>query len=358
MAQLDPSRRLVVLKVVYWGPERSGKTTNVQHLHARYPEARRGRLVRLDTELEETHFFDYFPAWIGHVDDHEVRLDVLSCPGRPDLTAARHALLATADGVVFVADSSPSRRQDNLDALAELQTVLTTLEREVALVFQWNRRDRQRRMTVDELEALLNRKGAPSHAATAHQGEGVWETHRLVLGPLLERLRAVLPTVLAEDAPPDASQDFRLFVPAVPGPPPTVATARPHPAGPDGAPDDADAEPPPPAGPSPHTVRVHTLARTPGVTAAAIGLPERPPLAAIGPIDAAPMITTAAHAARALTTAADALGLGRLRRWSADLDALSWYVEHAPDALVVACGPTTPTPGEALTRIFGPEEAP
>ena len=364
MAQLDPSRRALSLKVVYWGPEGGGKTTNVQHLHARYPEARRGRLVKLDTDLEETHFFDYFPAFLGSIEGWEVRLDVVSAPGRPDLTTTRHAILDYADGVVFVADSAPGRRQDNLDALAELRAVLSTLGRQVALAFQWNHRDRQRRLPVDDLEHLLNIDGAPSQTAIAHKGDGVWETHRLIVTTLLTAVREALPTMLALLGDGEEPVELPLFHTSperrprsgqrIAGPrADTMATGVAN-----TSPDLTQAAPPVVAHDDPHVARVHALARTPGVMAAAIATRDGALLAATGPIDAAPMVADAARADVAIAAAADLMGLGAPVRWSVDVDAIGWHLLHEEDHLVLVSGPSAPTPGESLLRVFGPERTP
>jgi|GEM_PF-1894877 len=361
MAQLDPSRRAVSLKLVYWGPERSGKTTNVQHLHGRYPEARRGRLVKLDTDVEETHFFDYFPVELGEIDGWSVRLDVVSAPGRPELTTTRRDILEYADGVVFVADSAPGRRQDNLDALAELRAVLASVGRRAALAFQWNQRDRDRCLPIEELEHQLNAEGAPSHAATAARGEGVWETHRLVVTTLLGQLRAALPDAVAalDDGAPDETHEVPLFQ-APSGPRPrrgrrvvgpgadTIAQAQPEPVTAAPARDVMDDD-------DPHRRRARELAAVPGVIATCVVGGEGAVLASVGPIDAPSMATATATADAEVRAAMAAVGFAAPTRWSIDFETLGWNVLREGDALALVSAPTETTPGGSLLRVFGPE---
>ncbi len=197
MAHLDRTQKTLALKLLYWGPEGAGKTTNLVQLHRSFPKRRRGRLVKLDTEREQAHFFEYFPASLGRIGEHAVRVDYLTAPAQPTLTATRRALLHEADAVVFVADSALSRQQHNLDALSELRADIASVPRNTPVVFQWNRRDARRCVAVEQLERILNPESSASQAAIASAGVGVWQTQLLALDPLVKRLRARLPKLLS-----------------------------------------------------------------------------------------------------------------------------------------------------------------
>ena len=184
--------RIITLKIVYYGPGLSGKTTNLLQLHERYPTARRGDLVVLDTETERTLFFDYFPASLGQIGGFKVRVDFFTVPGQSFYGATRRAVLRGADGVVFVADSDPRREQANLNSKADMIEALAEhgqdLEK-LALVYQWNKRDVKRAVPVKVMERMLNTEGAPSVEAIAVEGEGVARTQELVLRGALVNLR-------------------------------------------------------------------------------------------------------------------------------------------------------------------------
>lgn len=358
MARLDRQRKTVALKCVYWGPEGSGKTTNLATLHARYPEARRGRLVKLDTDREEAHFFEYFPAFLGRIDGWEVRVDFVAAPGRPELTSTRRAITEDADGVVFVADSAPGRRQDNLDALAELRASLTAAKRKVGLVFQWNRRDRQRRLAVSELEALLNPDRAPSQTAIATHGDGVWETHRLILRAMLSALRAALPEAVAASADEDTFE-LGLDVALAPRPRSGAATRAVVSTDRDAAGERQRIEarvggPESAAEPTAQDEAARALALEKGVIGAFVADPSGGLLAAHGPVDARRMAGATVMAQRALGDALAAVGAGAPIRWSADIAGVGWHVAHRGEELVVACGLVTPLAGEVLARLYGP----
>lgn len=193
MARINPAKKLMSVKVVYYGPGLCGKTTNLLHLHNNYPDAQRGELVKLDTETERTLFFDYFPADLGTVGGYRLKADFFTVPGQSFYNATRKAVLDAADGVVFVADSSPDREEANIATLENMKENLASMGRslhEIPLVFQWNKRDVPGALSEKLLQRQLNPDGLPAVPAIASTGVGVWETQALILKAVLADLRA------------------------------------------------------------------------------------------------------------------------------------------------------------------------
>mgnify|MGYP000409516020 CR=1 FL=1 len=190
--RVQASKRTITLKIVYYGPGMSGKTTNLVKLHEAYPEGRRGSMIKLATESERTLFFDYFPAALGTIGGFAIKVDFFTVPGQSFYGATRRAVLQGADGVVFVADSDPRRERANLSSKADM---LSALEEHghaldsVALVYQWNKRDLPKVLPLSVLERTLNPEGAPAVESVANKGEGVRETQEIVLRRTLEILR-------------------------------------------------------------------------------------------------------------------------------------------------------------------------
>lgn len=190
--RISAATREVVVKVVYYGPGLSGKTTNLVQLHQLCPKNQRGALVQLDTETERTLFFDYFPLVAGQLKGFRVKVDFFTVPGQSFYHATRRAVLEGVDGFVFVADSNEDREGANLVSREDLARNLLETGRsleEVPHVFQWNKRDARRVTPIPVLEAMLNPGGAPSFAAIASRGEGVWETQTALSRLVFERLR-------------------------------------------------------------------------------------------------------------------------------------------------------------------------
>ncbi|HUE77579.1 MAG TPA: ADP-ribosylation factor-like protein [Longimicrobiales bacterium] len=175
--------REILCKVVYYGPARSGKTTNLQWIHRALPEERRSEMVSLATENDRTLFFDYLPLDLGQISGFRTRFQLYTVPGQVYYNATRKLVLRGADGVIFVADSDPSREDDNVESLRNLHENL--LEhgfdvREMPLVMQYNKQDLDDATPAGHLDEILNFRDVPAHPAEAIRGLGVLETLRAV----------------------------------------------------------------------------------------------------------------------------------------------------------------------------------
>lgn len=195
--RVHAASREICLKVTYYGPGLSGKTTNLLQLHERCPRSQRGTLVQLDTESERTLFFDYFPLSVGTLGGYKVKVDFFTVPGQSFYHATRRAVLEGVDGIVFVADSRDDREGANIvsraDLVRNLELAGRTLE-QVPHVYQWNKRDVRRALPVRVMEQMLNPEAAPSVEARAQEGVGVWETQNAVLKLVFENLRGTAHT--------------------------------------------------------------------------------------------------------------------------------------------------------------------
>lgn len=190
--KINAAQRVMSLKIVYYGPGLSGKTTNLRALHGHFGTGQRGAMVQLDTESERTLFFDYFPVIIGEIRGFKLKVDLFTVPGQSFYQTTRRLVLDGADGVVFVADSHPDREEANLqsrdDMVAALEGQGRAL-RDVPHLYQWNKRDVPGAMSVKALRRMLNPEGAPDVEAVAHLGTGVTETNRLLLERVIAAVR-------------------------------------------------------------------------------------------------------------------------------------------------------------------------
>jgi signal recognition particle receptor subunit beta len=196
MSLVNYSTREITCKLVYYGPGRSGKTTNLQALHARLPEERRGRMVSLATEMDRTLFFDFLPLDLGTVSGFQVRFQLYTVPGQVYYNATRKLVLQGADGVVFVADSQPAREAENLESFRNLQDNLLEQgvdPRTLPICLQLNKRDLPDALPRERLERALNYRGLPCFEASAASGTGVFETLRGLSEQVLSQLAARFP---------------------------------------------------------------------------------------------------------------------------------------------------------------------
>jgi signal recognition particle receptor subunit beta len=178
--QLDFSAREVTIKLVYYGPALSGKTTNLVSLHALAGADARGRLMTLETQDDRTLFFDLLPLTFRAKDgDVSLRIKLFTVPGQPIHAATRRLVLQGADGVALVADSRVSETQHNAEAFYDLRKNLRTNGLELGkmpLVIQFNKRDLPEIRSEQELAELAAKGEEPVYLAVATRGAGVVET--------------------------------------------------------------------------------------------------------------------------------------------------------------------------------------
>lgn len=178
--QLDFKAREVTIKLVYYGPALSGKTTNLVALHGQAGNDARGRLMTLETQDDRTLFFDLLPLTFRSKDgDVALRIKLFTVPGQPIHSATRRLVLQGADGVALIADSRLSETQSNADAFLDLKQNLSEngIElKNIPLVIQFNKRDLPNIRTDEELAKLAERGREPVFLAIATRGIGVVET--------------------------------------------------------------------------------------------------------------------------------------------------------------------------------------
>jgi len=185
--------REITCKIVYYGPGRSGKTTNLQYIYGRVPDDRRGRMVSLATQTDRTLFFDFLPLELGSISGFTTRFQLYTVPGQVYYNATRKLVLQGADGVVFVADSQARQLEENVESLQNLQENLLAQgadARGMPFVLQYNKQDLPQDLVLskEELDDALNFWGVPSFSAAALAGTGVFETLKAASELVLRKL--------------------------------------------------------------------------------------------------------------------------------------------------------------------------
>ena len=194
--QLNFAAREVAIKLVYYGPALSGKTTNLKALHQLVQEKSRGRLMTLETKDDRTLFFDMLPLVFKAESDHgtmSLRVKVFTVPGQVVHASTRRLVLQGADGIVFVADSQLKETENNAASFLDLRANLKELGRstsQVPLVIQFNKRDLPNIRTDAEIDELARRGKEPVFKACAVSGDGVLESFFGLLDRTWKRLDA------------------------------------------------------------------------------------------------------------------------------------------------------------------------
>jgi hypothetical protein len=184
MAIVKLKKREIECKIVYYGPGRSGKTTNMEYIYKTYKKQVVGEMVSVDTEGDRTLFFDFLPMGLGQIKGFDIKVQVYTVPGQVQYRSTRKLVLKGVDGVIFVADSLAVRREKNMTSLKDLQHNLKEYGiniLKIPLVMQHNKRDLAERgvpvMSIEQMERDLNRQlKVPSFSASAITGNGVGAT--------------------------------------------------------------------------------------------------------------------------------------------------------------------------------------
>lgn len=173
--------RELIAKIVYYGPGRCGKTTNLQQIHARMRPETRSELLSVATETDRTIYFDLLPLNLGTISGMKFMVRLFTVPGQVYYSETRKLVLKGADGVVFVADSQDHMADENRQSLQDLKVNLAAngLDYDtIPMVMQWNKRDLPHLIPEAELGAMLNERRMKTVSSVASQGDGVLETLR------------------------------------------------------------------------------------------------------------------------------------------------------------------------------------
>ena len=183
MATINYAAREINVKIVYYGPALSGKTTNLQIIHKKTPQASKSDMVSLATEADRTLFFDFLPIDLGKIRGFTTKIQLYTVPGQVYYNATRKLVLRGVDRIVFVADSDPEKMPENIESLRNMEENLAeygySLE-SIPVVLQYNKRDLPTALSLEQLNAQLNTCNAKWSEAIARSGPGVFETLKLI----------------------------------------------------------------------------------------------------------------------------------------------------------------------------------
>ncbi len=189
MAFVNLKNKEVQVKIVYYGPGRGGKTTNLEYIYKKFHSRIKTEMVTIKTQGDRTLFFDFLPLGLGQIKGYDIKIQLYTVPGQVKYNATRRLVLRGVDGVVFVADSMAVRRKHNILSLKNLQENLAAYNKsifKIPLVIQYNKRDLASQgiplLPISTLQRDLNSKlKAPALEASALEGKNVAETLKRII---------------------------------------------------------------------------------------------------------------------------------------------------------------------------------
>jgi len=195
MASINYAQREITCKIVYYGCALSGKTTNLEYIHAHVPATEKGGLVSLSTQGDRTLFFDFLPLQVQDVGGFTAKFQLYTVPGQVVYNATRRLVLRGVDGIVFVADSQWSQIKSNIESFQNMIDNLSQYGHSldsIPYVLQYNKRDLEAIAPRHYLDFTLNRRSrrVPVFETVAPQGVGVFDCLNAICQLVLAKLRA------------------------------------------------------------------------------------------------------------------------------------------------------------------------
>jgi small GTP-binding protein len=200
MAFINLKSKIIQVKIVYYGPGRGGKTTNLEYIYRKFHQRIKSEMVTVKTHGDRTLFFDFLPFDIGVINGYQIKIQLYTVPGQVKYNATRRLVLRGVDGIVFVADAMAVRREKNIQALKNLQENLASYKKNlhtIPWVIQYNKMDLVEQgipiLDVDLLEHDLNRElKRPSFPASAVNGTNVVATLKKIISLTVASIRKEL----------------------------------------------------------------------------------------------------------------------------------------------------------------------
>ena len=197
MAFINVMTKEVQVKIVYYGPGRGGKTTNLEYIYKKYRSSIQSEMVSLKTHDDRTLFFDFLPFDVGKIRGYDVSIQLYTVPGQVKYNATRKLVLKGVDGIVFVADAQQNQRQKNIDALVQMVDNLKTYSldiKKIPLVLQYNKYDLKESgtplLSPKTMQMDLNRElRVPAFAASALAGGNVIATLKKIIALTLSSIQ-------------------------------------------------------------------------------------------------------------------------------------------------------------------------
>ncbi|MBW1792206.1 MAG: GTP-binding protein [Desulfobacterales bacterium] len=200
MGFINVRKKEVQIKVVFYGPGRGGKTTNLEYINEKFKERIKTEMVSIKTHGDRTLFFDFLPVDIGKIHGFDIKIQLYTVPGQVKYNATRKLVLKGVDGIVFVADMQKERRESNLKALEQMRENLLSHNKDmlkIPLVMQYNKCDLKDEgvelLSFEEMEQDLNQElKAPTFEASALTGYNVVTTLKKIISGTMIAFRKEL----------------------------------------------------------------------------------------------------------------------------------------------------------------------
>lgn len=192
MVLINQTSKEIIAKIVYYGPARSGKTTNLIKIYEALPSNKKGKMLSLSTKEDRTLFFDLLPVEVGKIKNFNLKIQLYTVPGQPYYEETRKLVLKGSDAIVFVVDSQKPLLEENRHSFLNLFENLKANDLDpesIPILIQYNKRDCPSALPISFLKKELFLENYPSTEAIAIRGIGVMETYKKISEMLIKKLK-------------------------------------------------------------------------------------------------------------------------------------------------------------------------
>ena len=171
-------KKILQIKIVYYGPAMSGKTTSLKYLFAYFNKE--DKVTSIDNTVGRTLFFDFGVLPFKGA-EWNLNCLVYTATGQGFYSSTRPATLNGVDGIIFVADCCMENLHHNLRSWNELTSLFGNKAHSIPIIISLNKYDIENLTKLSE-EGFLNEidfssfKDININKTIAISGQGILES--------------------------------------------------------------------------------------------------------------------------------------------------------------------------------------
>ena len=184
---IDHCDKTVSIKIVYFGPAFSGKTTSIKTLFSQFGKGE--KLHSIESTVNRTLFFDYGTVTFQN-QEWKLKIHIYTTTGQDFYCITRPITLRAVDGIIFVLDSQKEVYERNLMSWNELISYFDECIEDIPITIAFNKQDLPEKLIPSDFlrEIKFQKyKNIESRYTSAIQGEGIMECFEDILASILKK---------------------------------------------------------------------------------------------------------------------------------------------------------------------------
>ncbi|UCC18351.1 MAG: hypothetical protein JSV62_09560 [Promethearchaeota archaeon] len=184
---IDHCSKTLSIKIVYFGPALSGKTTSIKALFSEF--GKEEEVCSIESTVDRTLFFDYGTVTFQN-EEWTLKIHIYTSTGQDFYLVTRPITLRAVDGVIFVIDSHEDVYERNLISWKELISYFSDSINYLPIIIAFNKQDLEDKFnSIDFLKEISYYKyqNIDTRFTSAIKGQGVLNCFEDILRLVLRR---------------------------------------------------------------------------------------------------------------------------------------------------------------------------